>query len=137
MLVQEGLLPNSKSHVLLESAQEIIGDIESQPDIDITNLSTSDLGIYANPRENLKLLTMHRAKGREFEAVALISLHDGQIPFHNRHSPLTPVGLAEAKRLLYVAGTRAERLLYLFSNQDYYRPPTRFLNDVEEVIQKI
>ena len=86
--------------------------------------------MFASPDENLKLLTLHGAKGREFSAVALISLHDGRIPYHNRYNPLTQAGLEESRRLFYVGITRAKRLLMLFTDEQDYRPRCRFLDDI-------
>ena len=45
--------------------------------VDINNLTISDLGIYASPNAALKLSTLHNAKGREYDAVALIDMHEG------------------------------------------------------------
>lgn len=129
-LVERGLLPSNCSHYLRESAEEIVSEMRTNKDLDASNLSVSDLGVFANPKENLKLLTMHSAKGREFQAVALISLHDGQIPYHNYYNPLTDEALEQARRLFYVAITRAERLLHMFSTSASKNPPSRFLNEI-------
>lgn len=58
-------------------------------------------------RERLCLLTMHAAKGLEFPAVWIFGCQDGVIP-SNREA-----NLAEERRLLYVAMTRAESELHL------------------------
>lgn len=75
----------------------------------------------------MKLLTMHRAKGREFDAAAITDLNDGQIPHYTRYSPLTPEKIEEARRLLYVAVTRARRLLMYITDDENWRKPSRFL----------
>ena len=46
----------------------------------MTNLTTADLGVYAKPGACLQLLTLHKSKGREFDAVAIVDLHEGRIP---------------------------------------------------------
>jgi DNA helicase-2/ATP-dependent DNA helicase PcrA len=43
-------------------------------------LSVEDLGIFARPKHCIQLLTVHKAKAREFEAVAVIEAHDGRFP---------------------------------------------------------
>ena len=130
ILTEDGFLPITCQSVLVESADEIISDMKRQKDVDIANLTTGDLGMFANPRDNLKLLTMHGAKGREFAAVALIGVHDGRIPYHNKYNQLTQLTLEESRRQMYVAVTRAKRLLALFTDDEDYRPPSRFLSEM-------
>ena len=56
------------------------------------------------------LLTFHRAKGLEFEAVFLPRLQEGELPSKQAR---TSEELAEERRLLYVGMTRAKRVLWL------------------------
>ncbi|HEX9824346.1 MAG TPA: ATP-dependent DNA helicase UvrD2, partial [Actinomycetota bacterium] len=58
----------------------------------------------------VNLMTYHRAKGLEFDAVFLPRLLDGEIPFRSGRSR-APVD--EERRLLYVGITRAKRFLFL------------------------
>jgi DNA helicase-2/ATP-dependent DNA helicase PcrA len=58
----------------------------------------------------VNLLTYHRAKGLEFDAVFLPRLVDGEIPFRSGRSRADE---AEERRLFYVALTRARRRLAL------------------------
>jgi DNA helicase-2/ATP-dependent DNA helicase PcrA len=58
----------------------------------------------------VELLTYHRAKGLEWEAVFLPALEDGTLPIRQATEP---VELAEERRLLYVGITRARRHLWL------------------------
>jgi ATP-dependent DNA helicase UvrD/PcrA len=58
----------------------------------------------------VNLMTYHRAKGLEFEAVFLPRLLDGEVPFRSGRNR-APV--EEERRLLYVGITRAKRFLYL------------------------
>ncbi len=81
------------------------------------------------------LMTLHTAKGLEFETVFLTGLEDGTFP-HLR-SLDDPVELAEERRLAYVGITRARQRLYLTRaavrsswGAPQYGPPSRFLGDV-------
>jgi superfamily I DNA/RNA helicase len=67
----------------------------------------------ATPSEadSVKLLTVHRAKGLEWDAVILPMLEDGSLPI--RQAIEDPDALAEERRLFYVGITRARRMLHL------------------------
>ncbi len=58
----------------------------------------------------VQLLTYHRAKGLEFEAVFLPRLEDKELPGRQAR---TPQDVGEERRLLYVGITRAKRHLFL------------------------
>ncbi|MBI5518613.1 MAG: UvrD-helicase domain-containing protein [Desulfovibrio sp.] len=66
--------------------------------------------------QKVRILTLHAAKGLEFEAVFLPALEQGILPlcgFGAGDAELTPEALAEERRLLYVGMTRARRRLCL------------------------
>jgi ATP-dependent DNA helicase UvrD/PcrA len=71
----------------------------------------------------IHLLTYHRAKGLEFEAVFLPRLEERELP--SRLSK-TPAAIAEERRLLYVGMTRAKRHLTL----TWSGKPSRFLEEL-------
>ena len=58
----------------------------------------------------VSLLTMHGAKGLEYEAVFLPDVIEGNIP---HRKSLSPDALEEERRLFYVAMTRAKRHLWI------------------------
>lgn len=56
----------------------------------------------------VQLMTIHTAKGTEFKNVFVIGAHEGSLP-----SSRPDADIAEEKRLMYVAVTRAEERLYI------------------------
>ena len=69
----------------------------------------------------LVLSTVHSAKGLEWDAVHLIAAYDGNFPADM--STGTEEGVAEERRLLYVALTRARRRLHVYVPFRYYHRP--------------
>lgn len=134
ILLEERLVPSTCPDLLTQSVTGMLADM-TKADVDIPNLALSDLGMFANPESNLKLVTIHQSKGREFTAVALIGLQDGIIPYHNKYSTLTTDGEAEARRLFYVAVTRARRILHLFTEKSDWRRACRFLNGLPVAVK--
>jgi DNA helicase-2/ATP-dependent DNA helicase PcrA len=98
-------------------------------------LTIDDLGIFARPEHCIHLLTVHKAKGREFEAVAVIDAHDGRFPhfsiFEIPDENERQAQYNESRRVVYVATTRAMRLLMFFSDRTHHRNrPTPFLAEM-------
>jgi len=62
----------------------------------------------------INLMSLHRAKGLEFDTVVLAGVEEGLLP-HQRALDEGEVGIAEERRLLYVGVTRAENHLLLTS----------------------
>jgi DNA helicase-2/ATP-dependent DNA helicase PcrA len=69
----------------------------------------------------LVLSTVHSAKGLEWDAVHLIAVYDGNFPADL--STAGEEGVAEERRLLYVALTRARRRLHVYVPTRYYHRP--------------
>jgi DNA helicase-2/ATP-dependent DNA helicase PcrA len=127
ILCEAGLMPGCYQGTLTGSALQIIDDLERNK-VDLENLSADDLGVFASTERNLHLLTMHRAKGREFDAVAIVDLHEGRVPDFRAIRDGDFRRIDEAKRLLYVAITRARRfLMYVTDEEDRRLRPSRFI----------
>ena len=75
----------------------------------------------------MNLLTYHRAKGLEFDAVFLPRLLDGELPFRSGRSKADP---EEERRLLYVGITRARRYLFLTWPTDAKAARSPFLDEL-------
>jgi len=87
--------------------------------------------------EALQLMTVHSAKGLEFNAVFMTGLEEGLFPHEQSFN--TEDGLEEERRLMYVAITRARRKLTLsytesrqLHGQTRYNIASRFLEEIPE-----
>ena len=86
-------------------------------------------------KDALRLTTVHQAKGLEFPIVFIIGLADGLFPLKRTIDDGT---IEEARRLFYVASTRAEKELYLCypmlnsQNNNMIRlNPSRFIQEID------
>lgn len=101
-------------------------DAISFVDMHISNkLPIGNSSPFMNAQDAVQLMSAHKAKGLEFEAVFVINCQEdvwasgrsrGQFPLPS-NLPIAPAGdtLDDQLRLFYVAITRARRLLYLTS----------------------
>jgi DNA helicase II / ATP-dependent DNA helicase PcrA len=85
----------------------------------------------------VQLMTVHAAKGLEFDVVFITGLEEGLFPHENAMSDFD--GLEEERRLMYVAVTRARKRLHLslaqtrmLHGQTRYNVPSRFLDELPE-----
>ncbi len=88
-------------------------------------------------QDAIQLMTVHAAKGLEFDAVFITGLEEGLFPHENSLS--STEGLEEERRLMYVALTRARKRLYLshaqtrmLHGQTRYNIPSRFYDEMPE-----
>ncbi|APW39234.1 DNA helicase II [Rhodoferax koreense] len=88
-------------------------------------------------QDAVQLMTVHAAKGLEFDAVFVTGMEEGLFPHENSMSDRT--ALEEERRLMYVAITRARKRLYLsFSQtrmlhgQTRYHIKSRFFEELPE-----
>ncbi len=94
-------------------------------------------------QDSVQLMTLHSAKGLEFELVFLCGMEDGLFP-HQR-SLNDAAGLEEERRLCYVGITRAKRELYIthaeqrrMHGEMRYSVPSRFLRELPaELIEEV
>ncbi len=94
------------------SARDFVAELESR-----FGAETSGRGVH--------LLTYHRAKGLEWDAVFLPLLVEGEMPVRQARSA---EAVDEERRLLYVGLTRARR--HLFLSWDETARPSRFLAEL-------
>ena len=80
--------------------------------------------------EGVRLMTMHAAKGLEFDTVYIIEANEGQVPYKKA---LKEQGIEEERRLFYVAMTRAKELLkivYVKTKNGKETSPSRFVDEL-------
>ena len=107
-----------------ESCDEFLEQVSLVSDID-----------EMNDGSQVALMTLHAAKGLEFDVVFVTGMEDGVFPHHR--SMTDPYELEEERRLAYVGITRARKQLYLthswsrmLHGQTSYNPPSRFLAEI-------
>ncbi len=107
---------------LLQSSEEMsAGDREQQDDA-------------------ISMMSLHRAKGLEFDCVVLPGVEEGLLP-HQRSLDEGEAGIAEERRLLYVGITRARKHVLLtsarlrrFYGETHYPQPSRFIKNLSSDI---
>jgi DNA helicase-2/ATP-dependent DNA helicase PcrA len=92
-------------------------------------------------QDAMQMMTVHSAKGLEFDVVFISGLEEGLFPHEQSVSERD--GLEEERRLAYVAITRARYRLYLshaqtrmLHGQTRYHIPSRFLEEIPQQLLK-
>jgi DNA helicase II / ATP-dependent DNA helicase PcrA len=109
----------------------------------LTNIDGEDERPAGREDDQLRLSTIHQAKGLEFDVVFVIMLCEGLFP--SGRSLETPEGEEEERRLFYVAVTRARNELHLCYPQfrrvrgqsaGTFEIPSRFLAEIPEHLRE-
>jgi len=137
-LEAQGRLDNIKElfHALeeFETIEEFLEHVSLISDID--NLNQDNM---------VSIMTLHAAKGLEFDTVFLPGWEEGTFPHQRSIDESAKTGLEEERRLAYVGITRARKNLYILSaaNRRIYGQyqssiPSRFIEELpQENIEKI
>lgn len=95
-------------------------------------LSEGSETISKNNKNNVTLMTVHKAKGLEFPVVFVVGAEQNVFPMRNSN-------IEEERRLMYVAITRAKNVLYLTSarkrtiyGEVYNNPHSMFIEEITE-----
>ncbi len=134
---------NANRELATESASEVNVEFETGETLSPLAEFLSHASLEAGDnqaqagQDAVQLMTVHAAKGLEFDAVFITGLEEGLFPHENAMSDHD--GLEEERRLMYVAITRARKRLYLsFSQtrmlhgQTRYNIRSRFLEELPE-----
>lgn len=121
-----------------EFSERVLREEEKQPLLQdflpFVALQT-DMDMVSESSDSLRLMTLHNAKGLEFEAVFIVGLEDELLP--HRMSMDSREEIEEERRLFYVGITRAKSFLQLSNARNrrlydtfYFAKPSQFLGEV-------
>lgn len=139
-------LEQDKETERIENIKELINDIdlfeqnnpEGTLDEYLQMISLYTDKEQENTGEFVQLMTVHAAKGLEFNHVFVYSLCEGIFPSEKSISEGGEKALEEERRLAYVAFTRAREHLYLSDSQGYsfvldrVKRTSRFVREIDE-----
>ncbi|MBQ7266309.1 MAG: UvrD-helicase domain-containing protein [Firmicutes bacterium] len=132
----------------IEEFENTIAEFErgyTQNEEDVSQLSAflENIALYTDTEKYNKdddavlLMTVHSAKGLEFENVFLTAFEENIFPSYMSLADEDINGIEEERRLCYVAMTRAKKKLYITCSssrmsrgQFVYNMPSRFLEDI-------
>lgn len=113
----------------------------SLPDFVEWVMLRTDMDTVAEDGEAITMMTIHAAKGLEFDCVFVAGMEESLFPHGN--SSQDSQGLEEERRLAYVAITRARKKLYLTNaftrqifGQSSANPPSRFIGEIPLELRK-
>lgn len=99
----------------------------------------TDMDAIHEEVDTIRLMTLHNAKGLEFEAVFIVGLEDELLP--HRMSMDSREEIEEERRLFYVGITRAKSYLHLSNakcrrlyDTFYFAKPSQFLGEVDPAL---
>ena len=91
---------------------------------------------HKEDNDEVTLMTLHSAKGLEFDVVFIVGMEEGLFP---HTMSLMENGLEEERRLCYVGITRARERLYLTNakrrmlyGKDNMNLPSRFIDEIDK-----
>ncbi len=126
-----------ESESRLENLRELISNIKEFDNIGIflEHVSLVNESDETSGNNSIKIMTMHAAKGLEFDAVFLPGWEEGNFP--SKRSITERDGIEEERRLAYVAITRAKNILYIMNANSrfiygewQYNEPSIFIKEI-------
>lgn len=127
---------------LMNSMKEFEAGRMDDDDADLVSY-LQEIALYTNTdrstdSEKVRMMTIHQSKGLEFAEVFVVGLTEGIFPNHRSIRERRQDGEEEERRLMYVAATRAVKMLWLCESEGYMNDtgalkfPSRFLSEVPE-----
>jgi len=136
---KQGLYANIKNEPTMADEVEALKSLheackDGKP---LAQYTVANFGGQRGSPDRLNLTTIHSAKGLEYDVVIMMGLEQGRIPYYK----VSPSQEKEARRLFYVAMTRARHEVHLLWSGWYIRKGTKFANGrskfVDEVMNEI
>ena len=131
----------------LDNIKEFVESLKDFENIEgfLEHVSLVMENISNTSEDTITLMTMHGAKGLEFDNVFLAGWEEGVFPSKRSIEENGQIGLEEERRLAYVALTRARKKIFItYVNQNRYsyathdfNKPSRFIDDLPKHLIKI
>lgn len=123
----------------LEEAEDAVQHFDDIRDflthVEEVEEKTKEARYKSSKEDSVRLLTMHKAKGLEFDTVFISGAVKGLCPYEGNEA-LKPSELEEERRLFYVAATRAKNTLNICVPKERYgrqTEPSRFIEEILDV----
>lgn len=135
--------PSAEQDENAEAEKPPVRTFQAQSLSDFTEwiMLRTDMDTMSEDGSAVTLMTVHSAKGLEFDCVFVAGMEETLFPHSN--SSFDPQGLEEERRLAYVAITRARKRLYLTNaftrtifGQSTANPASRFIAEIPQELRK-
>ena len=135
--------PSAEQDENAEAEKPPVRTFQAQSLSDFTEwiMLRTDMDTMNEDGSAVTLMTIHSAKGLEFDCVFVAGMEETLFPHSN--SSFDPQGLEEERRLAYVAITRARKRLYLTNaftrtifGQSTANPASRFIAEIPQELRK-
>ncbi|HLG20816.1 MAG TPA: UvrD-helicase domain-containing protein [Bdellovibrionota bacterium] len=141
-LEKEGTI---EAEARIENIEELLRSMEEFSENTGENLATyldrislySDMDKYDPNADHVTMMTMHNAKGLEFDLVFVVGMEEGIFPHQRSIDEGDPNEVEEERRLCYVAMTRARKQLLLTAahrrrlyHSTQFNPVSRFIGEI-------
>lgn len=135
--------PSAEQDENAEAEKPPVRTFQAQSLSDFTEwiMLRTDMDTMSEDGSAVTLMTIHSAKGLEFDCVFVAGMEETLFPHSN--SSFDPQGLEEERRLAYVAITRARKRLYLTNaftrtifGQSTANPASRFIAEIPQGLRK-
>ncbi len=132
---RQGLYSRIKNDPTLADEAEAIKALHdaSKDGKPLAEYTVADFGGQRGSPDRLNLTTIHSAKGLEYDVVIMLGLEQGRLPYYK----VTPNQEKEARRLFYVAMTRARHEVHLLWSGWYIHKGNRYANGRSKFVTEV